>query len=798
MADDSAKLPPPPPGYEALPALPPPPPGYEPVGAPGLMESFLRGAAEGATFGFDDKLGLSKEAREASRKANPWLHFAGELAGGAIPMLAAAALPTGVSQGAAAGRAAQLAGRGAQLAKSALLPAEINTLKQAGVQGAKLGAVYGGLSGAGHADVKPEDSYLDALTKRAGEGVLGGATGALIGAPLGLLGHGIYRGGEYLGGLKSTAAAETDVGSGALTTALRNFERDRITPDTVIAAIRSEFPDDTAAAGLTKRFWGGLQNKQPITADHVEEVVRRAMAGEDAAAISAALKQKMGGVGPGEDAVQSLLDELAARHLGPLNLIDRAAMVRTGSGDNTQMSMRAAAATPGEQKGIARENLLERQLGAGARIHDALARGLGAQDFDAAMVQHEKRLSAAADRMYDAARANEQPFDLNPVFAKWSAKFGNMRGAIPDTINSWLDAMRSTQPVLNQAGQLAKQPPGGIVNKAPPMDLQGFIYARQGLRDARDAAIQRGEKGLARELTQLYGDLTDEVARTNPLWKEANDFFRDGALGTDSGKAGAAMALRLNSQSREGLKDFTTAVQAERKTTSALREAKATLKRAEARQDAAAAAAARVEVDRLTAKLDAAQAQQELFKLGLLRAISDKYLINEGETHNLTKQLLKPGAQKILREVLGPDGDMVINKLKAEAAMHRTYSSQFGSQTTPLREHIDEQNWAPNFEAAWSNLGFGKILQLAQEYAARSINTRRNTDLMKMYTETDPLKQLEYLKAMGQLQTSRQNVGNVVGKPFVGAGAGLLPQHEAAVDAERRHPTVLPQFKREP
>lgn len=803
MADEKDSLPPPPPGYSPAPTLPPPPTGYSEAPSPGLMESFLRGAAEGATFGFDDKLGMSKEAREASRKANPWTHFLGEVAGGVAPMAAAAVLPTGAGQAAAAGRGAQLAARGAGLVRSALVPGEINTLGQAAYQGGKLGAVVGGLSGAGHADVKDDDSYFDAAKKRLGEGVLGSLTGAVIGAPLGAAGHGIYRGAEYLGGLKAAAQSETDAGRGALTTALKGLERDKIKPDELIAAIRSEFPDNSAAAGVANRFWGPanvpVAQRGIWTADMVEDVVRRAGAGQDAATISASLQQKLGGKGPGPDTVQTLLDELAARHLGPMTIIDRAANTgRAGSGENTQWTMRAAAATPGEPKAIAREQLLDRQLNAGTRIQDFMQRVLGTSDFDTAMAKHETTLANSADRMYAAARAAEQPFDLNPIFNKWEAKFNNMRGPIPDSVMGAINSMRSTQPVLNQAGNLAKQPAGGIVNKAPPMDLDGFIYARQGLFDAKEAAAKRGEKGLARELGKLYDDISKEVASTNPVWKEANDFFRDGAIGLDAGNAGAKMSMRLNNQNRENLKEFASAVTDQRKAKTELSKANAALKSAQSSGNQTAIADAQIAVDRLQAKVDASEARQELFKIGLMRSISDR-VANQGETHNLTKELLLPGAQKMLRQVLGKDADAVIKQLKAEAAMHRTYSSQFGSQTTPLREHVDELNWAPNFEAAWSNLGLGKIMQLAQEKAAQYINVKRNTELMKLYTEMDPLKQIEFLEAMKNLQTVRQDWGNKAAKPAISAGSGILPSHEVAVDAERRHPTpVMPVFKQKP
>ncbi len=152
----------------------------------GLTESFLRGAAEGATFGFDDKLGLSKEAREASRKANPWTHFMGEMAGAIVPMVGATPL--------AAVKGAGLAARGARAIGSALAPAaEIKNIGQSIGQGAKLGSTYGALSGAGHADVKETDSLTDALGKRTIGAGTGALTGAVLGAPLGAAAHGASR-----------------------------------------------------------------------------------------------------------------------------------------------------------------------------------------------------------------------------------------------------------------------------------------------------------------------------------------------------------------------------------------------------------------------------------------------------------------------------------------------------------------------------------------------------------------------------------------------------------------------------
>ena len=153
----------------------------------GLLESFGRGAVEGATFGFDDKLGMDKEKREASRKANPWTHFMGEMAGTVVPMVGSGGVGAAV-------KGPSLLARGARGAASLMTPAtEIRNVGQSVVQGAKLGSVYGGLSGAGHADVKEDDTLGEALGKRAIGAGIGATTGAALGAPLGAATHGASR-----------------------------------------------------------------------------------------------------------------------------------------------------------------------------------------------------------------------------------------------------------------------------------------------------------------------------------------------------------------------------------------------------------------------------------------------------------------------------------------------------------------------------------------------------------------------------------------------------------------------------
>lgn len=906
---------------------PPPPPGFVPLAAPGMLESFGRGLTEGASFGFDDKLGMDKERRAASHRANPWTHFMGELVGSAVPMIGAALLPTGGTQVAAGSRAAQLASKGYNLARGALVPGEINTAAQAVGQGAKLGAVYGGLSGAGHADVAPTDSWSDALAERAKGAASGTATGTLFGGALGAAGHGLYRAGQAIGGMRALAAEETaGQGHGSLKVATRKLEEDRITPQQLIDQITSEFPShtDVAQGGLAKRFWGDATGKhQPITSEHVEETVRRAMMGETADDISAALRAANGGVGPGEQAVQTLLDELAARHLGPLNLLDRAALARPGAGQNTQMTMRAAAATPGEHVSIAREALNERQSGALTRMHDVFNRLIGTTDADAAIAAHSDKMAQAATRGYGAAKAEERPFDLMPIIQKYQADYGGKRGPIPEAVQKAIDAITVKEPTtkgvsalgrteaaelplaerenLMQMWRYAHQPiaepqslsqwvvsygglkdkggdvanifggmaPRGMIRKSggqnlddtalrawedgffpdlnrrptineflellerdvrgdkvvrpehydamqaisdkyqmlrdlsdvgvtartlpeamqqmgfggqgkpgftprPPQTLQEFIDARQNIKALKEAAPPGG--AVARKLNEIYNELSQAVADTNPKWKIANDVYREGAAATESLKAGEHLAMALNSGTRERLALFDQATKDVKRAKTALDAANKAVRAAEKRQKTPTPEQIAA-VDHAEAMMDASTARIDLFKVGLVRKLSDTMHNKGSETHSMVAELGRPAAKKILTEVLGPDDAKQFFKVvDAEKAMLKTYQSQFGSQTTPLAEGIKELNWAPRFEASMLNpLTWGHpLMRLAQEYAARSINAKRNTDLMNLYTNTRPVDQLQALRQMQTLHAARSKMGERIGRPVVGS-SGAIP-----------------------
>ena len=681
---------------------------------PGQIESLLRGGLEGVSAGFAD----DKKKREASKAANPWTHFAGDMAGGLAQMLALKGVTSGMRT------AAPSLAPAANAIDRVFQPSQTNTALQAAGQGLKIGTVYGALSGAGHND---ENRLEGAL--------LGAGTGAILGPGLGIAGHLVGRLGQNLVGHRTAALAETEnANQGALLAMTRALERDRVTPQEVMAGIRSELPRSSATDA---RLSLSEQQVEHLARMYHDNVPRAEMA-------------RQLGVTP--QTIGRYVDEMATNNRGPLNLIDRTALVRPGSGENTQMTMRAMRATPGEARSIAAEQLTERQLGSNARLQTAIDRLVGSTDYEGVAAQHAQRLQTASDAAYTHARANEQPFNLMPIFNRYEQRFAGQRGPVPDTVRNVIADMMTQVPVRNNSN-------GNVVTNqlVPPRNLEGFINARQNLSDAIETALGQNRRNVASILTQLRNDLSAEVGRTNPAWLQANNLYRDGRAAQDMLEAGARMSTRLNARTREGLADFETAQTMQRAAERDLRNATTQQAR-----------------DAAQTRLDAANAQIDLFRVGLARSLSDM-LNNKGMTHDLTAMLRLPSAQNVLRRVLGRDeANQFLRQVEAEHAMHQTFRSQFGSQTTPLKEAITEVNAAPDLISAWELWRPSKIAEKTSEIISRSIAAGRNREAMGHLTNENPMAQMDLLRAMSLIANARQGAMTNVMTPTMRSVGPLI------------------------
>lgn len=668
---------------------------------PGLAESFARGAVEGATFGFDDKLGFSKEAREASRKANPLTHFAGEMVGSIAPMVGTGGLG-------AVAKGTGLLAKTARGVSAAMAPGEINSIGQAVGQGLKLGSVYGGLSGAGHADVVDSDSTAEALKKRASNAGVGAAIGAVTGPLLGAVGYPISKVAQSVAGARAAAASETkDAGAGALTALTRALQRDKIDPQHLIDQISAEMPTGKA-----------------LSLPQVEQMLKMLDQGATRKEIAQTLS-----VQPAT--VSRYINKFNEAFSTPLNLVDRAKLSgKPGAGENTEWTLRAASATPGEGRAIARERLVERQIGQNQRIADAIVKDIGTADFEGTATKLTNDIKIQNDALYGAARAHDAaqiaagtPLDLQPVLDAYAVKWVNSRGPIADAIKSAIDAFKP----LNIG-------PKGNQGLKPIQSLDEFLQAKDELAALIDSNI--GNRRITSELMKFKNDLYKTVERHNPEWKIANDAAADGFAAQRALELGSEFAGRMNTKMREHLETFKSM----------------------------------------------SDPEKALYKIGLARALNDR-LMNKQLTHDLTQELRLPAARQALREILGKkDADNFFKIIDREATTTQTYRSQFGSQTQPLKEAQSDLNWAPQFESAWQMMNPSKIAEQVAIRLARTMQEKRNQQLLDIMTTDDPVRQLDILRRAQSVYAARNQAASNVGTPAIVSGAplasGIVPFRE--------------------
>ncbi len=682
--------------------------------APSMAESLFRGAAEGATLGFGDEIGLlSRDRQEASRRANPWTHFAGEMVGTIAPAVVA---PQVVGARIGTGILAQ----GARALARPFAAADMSTLPRAIGQGAKLGASFGLVSGAGHADPPADATWGQALTQRATGALTGGVLGGLLGGPAGAITYPFARVAQAVGGAKAASRAETaDTSSGALTAFSRALERDRITPQALIDQIAADIPGSRSPR---------LQNPADL-----ERLVARVGEG----ATQADLAREFG-VAP--QTAARLHQAVTENFATPLNLVDRTKLVRPGAGENTGWTLRAASATPGEPRATARERMVERQIGQGQRLTDAITRHIGTPEFDARKAQLVRDVTTQNEALYDAAHqvdaqmialGNPLGTALQPVLDAHALRWVYSRGPVARAIQEAVAAFRPN--VTGRAQQ-------------PISSLQQFMQAKQELQAIIDGSLQN--RTVLRALQEFKNDLYDAVTRHNPAWRTANDAAADGFAAQRAIDLGMEFAGRLGPQTRE----------------------------------------------HLTRYRAMSASEQELYRIGVAQKLHDR-IMSRQETHDLTSELRLPGTRQALRAILGDrEAAALLRRIDREFATTRTYREQFGSQTTPLREAIDDLSWAPRMESAMQLLSPSKIAEQAMLWIARHMNERRNQHLLTMMTDTDPIRQLGLLRSLGPLHQARSTAGRRTGTVGTGLFSAGLPNAllGTVADLQRQQPRGYP------
>lgn len=725
------------------------PDGFDLVESPktSALEAFGRAALDTGTFGFANRW-QDRDRLALARKEHPIASFAGDATAviGQTAVLGPAANAARAAQAAGAlGRVGGLGARAVIGAERALLPnMNAATIGQAALTGAKAGAANSALHAFGSTVTDPNASWGDVTQQTVGKGAVGGAVGGVIG-PI------AYKVGEGINLARAARNEMATADTASLAAIDRALARDRIDPSTLRAQI--EVPQ-----------YGKLTTQQ------ISDIARRMDAGDSAATIASDL-------GVGVKAVTDAARRFEAQNASPLNIVDRAKLTGPAGGENTSWTLRAAMASPGEGRAVGAARLTDRQLEQHDRIVDAIGRMVSNADPQAklALLKDGERLA------YGMAEKAAQPFDLAPVLARWDQRsgvpnsdiskaieqaVGLFRGStrvvgddveravtrpmmtpVRDATGNITAYQRTMVPVVDDAGRPVTQLVKGsdVTKIAPLQSLEEFKRAKLDL-DQMIEASKNGYKAtpLTRELARFKEELMDEVSRTNPFWRQANDFFAENRAAERLLGAGEAQSLRLTPEGRKEVEQI------------------AGLHKTIASRKAAPEEKA------------VAQAKLEMYRDGLAQALAARVL-NKGQTHDHTAELLTPSARYILTSVMGrPRASEFIRFLEREAATTRTYRGLGGSQTTPLREAIDELNGPAMLASAVDWMNPRAVARALIAKGAGRLSEGRNNRMIPMMVEESPVRQLQLLADLETMRAARVAGGRAGLNPALAAGNAFV------------------------
>ena len=471
-----------------------------------------------------------------------------------------------------------------------------------------------------------------------------------------------------------------------------------------------------------------------VSNDMTTEIVRLGEQGLTQADIAAR-------VGVSTNTVGRVQRAFSARNQTPLTIVDRAKMQGPGEGTNTEWRMRAAAATPGEARTQAARTLTERQVGQGQRLVDAIQKYIG-DGTDDSIAALQNSLRAQERAVYDAAKGVERPFDLLQVLKDWQGLARGDSGPIATKLREATDLFFNQTDVPNDLRT------SFIKAYYPIKGLDRFQQAKQALDHMIETSFHDGRPTrLTSVLTRFKSDVMKPVRDSNPVWAEANDTFA--GAGAKALKAGENLALRLNTRSRSALDYF---------------------RQLEARaRDANPARAA------------SGKAQIELFRQSMSRNLQER-LANRQQTHDLTSELRLPGARQILQRVLPKkQAAELLRLVDEEAATTSSFRALSGSQTTPLKEAIEDLNAPAYLTSALQYMNPKAIMSELLRYGAGKLYAPRNAQVMNLLTETDPVRQLQILDDIARHSAARKTGA-------VNATRYVTPIANSLISASQRWP----------
>lgn len=647
----------------------------------------------------------------------------------------AGALPTMLVPGLGGARVAQAAARGFQVADGLSRSQRImralgmgrnlaSAGHEAGLLGAKSAALYGGLSSR---DDTAEGRLMDAAQY----------------APFGyLFGRGTNMALRPLVGVADEASDAITTGSvpsyGARSTLLRNMERDGVSVDDIRDAIRPDMGRRRAMPGA------------------IDDAIRAPTNAAGRAAYAAAMRDA------GSTLADSTLDahaSAARRMFADANTIpmsiDEAATMAGSRGRNMRWNRRATMAQAGDGATDIIDAIEGRQENIIPTVRSWLTRRLAGPDFIARRDALRARHRDIANTAYAAARRSETPFDisgpLREAYVTLPQRGGDARSAMGE-------ALRIMRGVPMADGRFERH------------TLDTYIQSRAQLNNFIGDLRRAGKYDAVDNIMDLKRKMDEIVRSSNPEWWEANRLFADGRGIQGAMEDAAKVKLVGNDDASQEIINRVSTLRSEVNRLSAIRSPSPS--QAE--------------------RLEAAQAMLEAYESGFPKVLHGE-LNRLGDYHDLAKLFTKGGVdgaggpRATIRAMLSEDDAETFLGLVDRA---RTASSSYrdlgGSQTTPLREAIDEMNVENKISGAAAALGYltnpTKIFQDIGARIGRRYSEQRNAVLGDYYSRMtdDPAAFYAMLDELANHRATRSPLFaregyNAYSAPAISGGAFSAP-----------------------
>lgn len=722
-------------------------------------ESFGRGAVEGATFGYDDKLGMDKERREASRNANPWTHFAGEIVGGSVPMVAAG--PIG-----AAARGTSLAARGVRGVAGALTLGETGTVGQAALQSAKIGGVYGALSGSGHADVQPEDTMSEALLKRGKGALLHGAIGTVVGAPVGVAAYGASRAASGLANrilpdVEGQVAAARDPAMQGLKDIARDAGYDRVNTGELARSLTVQPPHRGISQEMTDRVIDQHLSGAPIN----DIATTSGLAGRDVQTIVEAFERDVAPRFRDLNLVEAIKQGPLQRNA--VTGVEQPAVVSTRNLDRLQ---KWAANQEGQGAAEAEQAFMTRKNEMPSRMQQAIDQAFGSGN--------EQGRNAALERTRQAASLKfEKLRALEPDVAVQPPEFGPLLETTPfkRALEFAADNGKIRGEPGYQAGVHEIMTPAQILDVHKSLTMQGRPSGKPEMAS---------QEYLAREARRRFVDLMENSFgnRRGKQWAEANQGWRQFRDLMTAREHADDMALVNGGRNAEPLTWL-------RERNDALAKAEATLKNAQEALNQAQLKvmngahrntlnSAQGRVNKAIAEADHHRAVLSEFRANWGEALKDQ--IARSTNHNdFTNKLLTQEGQRRIVAALGPEqGRTFIQALTNFRTQQNLGNRLYGGPDTAFKQQHNERMQAlADLVTSAIHMRPGGLLDATKRIASNAYQRQRADRVNRTLSGQGPEFLRQALRTLQAQEYARQRAQPYVGRPLISVGArsgGLL------------------------